>query len=42
MRHINYLVLLLVACCVGACSSPKNDTKDAYPMFMDLLVTSPE
>ena len=33
MRHINYLVLLLVACCVGACSSPKNDTKDAYPMF---------
>ena len=41
MRHINYLVLLLVACCVGACSSPKNDTKDAYPMFWTWLDYQP-
>lgn len=42
MRHINYLVLLLVACCVGACSSPKNDIKDAYPMFGPGWITNPE
>ena len=41
MRHINYLVLLLVACSVGACSSPKNDTKDAYPMFWTWLDYQP-
>lgn len=42
MRHINYLVLLLVACCVGACSSPKMIRKMLIRCSGLGWITSPE